>query len=312
MNSRNSEFLNRFIDYLRNEKRYSEYTINAYKFDVSFFINYIEKDGLGDLDEIDSKIAEEYIYDLGDKRVYNYTPKTIHRKVSSLSSLYKYYFEILKEFPENPFIDQVKPKVKKVIPNFMYLNDCLEFINKIDTSSPNGLRDKLIFSLLLHTGLRVSELTNLEIKDINTESRVINVIGGKGSKDRIVKMDKNTLELLKDYYTLSRPYLLSKSNNFDNQSIFLNHLGTSLTSRGVRHILNTELDKTCSTLKCSPHTFRHTFATVLLNKGMDVRMVQELLGHESLATTQIYTKASLETTFNLYNKCFPKGDKKND
>ena len=207
--------------------------------------------------------------------------------------------------------DILPAKIEKRLPKFIYENEIKEFFTSIDTTTERGKRDKLIFLLLYGSGLRVSELTDLKLKDLNIDDRVISV-HGKGSKDRLVPINKETQELFKVYLLSARPVLLSKSDNLDNDNVFLNFKGTSLTSRGVRDILERLIRETSSTLRVSPHTFRHSFATHLLNNGMDVRMVQELLGHSNLSTTQIYTKISKESLVKEYEKAFPKGDKKDD
>ena len=294
-----------FLSYLRYEKRYSENTITAYKNDIDHFISFLDNEDFGDFDEISHKVAEFYLSSLMD----DYTPKSIQRKVSSLKTMYSYYVDILKEFDNHPFRNIALPKVEKRLPKFIYEDEIKEFFNSIDTSTDRGKRDKLIFELLYGSGLRVSELTGLRIKDINLNQKII-VVHGKGSKDRIVPMSNETRNELEIYLLQSRPVLLSKSSDLENDHVFLNFKGTTLTSRGVRDILDRLIKESSSTLRVSPHTFRHSFATRLLNNGMDVRMVQELLGHSNLSTTQIYTKISKESLINQYKKSFPKGENK--
>ena len=304
MNTENERFLNDFLNYLKVEKRYSENTIIAYRNDILNYIYFLESEDFGTISEASNQIAEWYLASLSDK----YTPKSIQRKISSLKNMYNYFIN-KRELEVSPFFDITLPKVEKRLPKFIYENEVEEFFNSIDTSTEIGKRDRLIFSLLYGSGLRVSELTSLRLKDVNVDEKIINV-HGKGSKDRIVPMSNETQELFMNYLILSRPHLLKKSNNLDNDIIFLNFKGTSLTSRGVRDILNRLIESSSSTLRISPHTFRHSFATHLLNSGMDVRMVQELLGHSNLSTTQIYTKISKESLMKEYEKAFPKGDNK--
>lgn len=306
MSPRNKEYLESFLSYLRNERRYSDNTVIAYKNDIEHFISFLDSEDFGDLDEISNKIAEFYLGNLRD----DYTPKSIQRKVSSLKTMYNYFVNN-KKMDFNPFNAIVLPKIEKRLPKFIYENEIKEFFTSIDTTTERGKRDKLIFLLLYGSGLRVSELTDLKLKDLNIDDRVISV-HGKGSKDRLVPINKETQELFRVYLLSARPVLLSKSDNLDNDNVFLNFKGTSLTSRGVRDILERLIRETSSTLRVSPHTFRHSFATHLLNNGMDVRMVQELLGHSNLSTTQIYTKISKESLVKEYEKAFPKGDKKDD
>ena len=297
--------MNGFLSYLRYEKRYSEHTITAYRNDIEHFMSFLDEEDFGDFDEISHKVAEFYLSRLMD----DYTPKSIQRKISSLKTMYGYYVDILKEFDTHPFRNIALPKVEKRLPKFIYEDEIEEFFASIDTSTVRGKRDKLIFELLYGSGLRVSELTGLRLRDLDLNQKVI-IVHGKGSKDRIVPMSNETKEEFETYLLQSRPSLLSKSNNLENDYVFLNFKGTTLTSRGVRDILDRLIKESSSTLRVSPHTFRHSFATRLLNKGMDVRMVQELLGHSNLSTTQIYTKISKENLIEQYKKSFPKGENK--
>ena len=294
-----------FLSYLRYEKRYSENTITAYKNDIEHFMSFLDNEDFGDFDDISHKVAEFYLSSLMDE----YTPKSIQRKISSLKTMYSYHVDNLKDFEYNPFRNVALPKVEKRLPKFIYEDEIEEFFNSIDTSTERGKRDKLIFELLYGSGLRVSELSDLRIKDININEKII-VVHGKGSKDRIVPMSNETKKEMEEYLLQARPILLSKSIDLDNDHVFLNFKGTTLTSRGVRDILDRLIKETSSTLRVSPHTFRHSFATRLLNNGMDVRMVQELLGHSNLSTTQIYTKISKENLIEQYKKSFPKGENK--
>ena len=307
MSQRNNEFLEKFISYLRNERRYSENTILAYSNDIKDFFKYLDENEFGDADEITEKVAAFYISTASD----TFTPRSIQRKSSSIKSFYNYFVDISKEMEKNPFLGVDVPKSEKRLPKFVYDDEIKEFLSAIDVSNEVGRRDKLIFELLYGSGLRVSELTNMKLKDVDSDSRRI-LIHGKGSKDRIVPMTMDAKEDYQKYLVLSRPIFLARSNDLENDSVFLNFHGGTLTSRGVRDILNRVLKETSSTMKVSPHAFRHSFATHLLNKGMDVRMVQELLGHSNLSTTQIYTKLSKESLQKEYEKAFPKGNKKHD
>ena len=304
MNTRSDDFIEEFILYLRNERRYSEYTITSYRGDLLTYTSFLETEGFGDVDEVSPKVAEFYIASLRD----SYTPRSIARKISAVQSFYKYFVNNVKSIETNPFLGLSLPKVEKSLPKFVYEDEVEEFLNNIDTNSDLGKRDKLIFELLYGSGLRVSELCNIKLKDVSIDERRI-MIHGKGSKDRIVPMSKNAKEAYMNYLILSRPVFLSRSKNMDNDNLLLNFHGGSLTTRGVRDILNRVLDETESTMRVTPHAFRHSFATHLLNNGMDVRLVHELLGHENLSTTQIYTKLSKESLQREYNKAFPKGDK---
>lgn len=307
MNTKNKEYLDIFLEYLKNERRYSSNTLLAYGNDIKEYMDFLEANEFGDVDDISDRIAEFYMGDIRDK----YNPRSIQRKSSSLKTFYNYFVDNQKIFEKNPFLGIALPKVEKRLPKFVYDDEVTDFLSSINTETDIGKRDKLIFELLYGSGLRVSELTSMKLKDVDIDSRRI-LIHGKGSKDRIVPMTKEAQEDFKTYIIVARPTLLARSNNVENDIVFLNFHGGSLTSRGVRDILNRVLEETSSTMKVSPHAFRHSFATHLLNNGMDVRMVQELLGHSNLSTTQIYTKLSKESLQEQYNKAFPKGDNHKD
>ena len=307
MNTKNKEYLDIFLEYLKNERRYSSNTLLAYGNDIKEYMDFLEANEFGDVDDISDRIAEFYMGDIRDK----YNPRSIQGKSSSLKTFYNYFVDNQKIFEKNPFLGIALPKVEKRLPKFVYDDEVTDFLSSINTETDIGKRDKLIFELLYGSGLRVSELTSMKLKDVDIDSRRI-LIHGKGSKDRIVPMTKDAQEDFKTYIIVARPTLLARSNNVENDIVFLNFHGGSLTSRGVRDILNRVLEETSSTMKVSPHAFRHSFATHLLNNGMDVRMVQELLGHSNLSTTQIYTKLSKESLQEQYNKAFPKGDNHKD
>ncbi len=308
MNTPYENPLDSFFSYLENERRYSINTLTAYKNDIDCFKVFLEQEEFGTFLEVTPRIAEFYSGFLRDK----YTPRSIARKVSSLKTMYNYFTNVLKYTDENPFKGIVLPKVEKKLPKFIYDEEINEFLHSIEEDTPSGKRDALIFNLLSGSGLRVSELTGIKMEDVNINEREI-LIHGKGAKDRIVPFNIATRDKFRNYIILARPTFLSRSSNLDNNYVFLNFKGGTLTARGVRDILERVLLKTSSTLKVSPHTFRHSFATHLLNNGMDVRMVQELLGHTNLSTTQVYTKLSRESLQEAYNKAHPKGkDRKDD
>ena len=180
--------------------------------------------------------------------------------------------------------------------------------NICDQTKPLGVRNYCILELLYGCGLRVSELCNLEIKDIDFDDLTI-LIHGKGSKDRVVIMYEEMANNLRKYISNSRLDLLYKSENHENRHVFLNKNGTTLTPRGVRVILNKLISDCGETFHLSPHMLRHSFATALLNNGADMRSVQELLGHESLSTTQVYTHVSYETIKTSYQIAHPRAMK---
>lgn len=228
------------------------------------------------------------------------------RKLSSLRSFYQF---LLKEeiVEQNPFLLMKGPKKGETLPKFLYAEELQALFESIDQTTILGCRNYALLELLYGTGIRVSECCQMEISQLNRELGVV-LIHGKGGKDRYVPIGSFALEALENYLLKSRPNLLKKSN-IETNIIFLNHLGTPLTERGVRDILNRMTNQTSKHLKVAPHMLRHTFATHLLNNGADLRSVQELLGHENLSSTQIYTHVSKEHLKQVYALAHPRARK---
>ncbi|MGL5020559.1 MAG: tyrosine-type recombinase/integrase, partial [Mycoplasmatales bacterium] len=241
----------------------------------------------------DLKIYITNLYDLG------FSKYTISHHISVIKSFYNYlnYSNIMSV---NPTINITYPKLDKSLPNFLYQSEIKTLFDNIDTSKYLGQRNHLIFMLIYSTGLRVSELVSLAIKDFNPDKSYLIVLG-KGNKQRIVPLNEKcmceTFVHIKD----ERQYILNKSKIKNQEALFLNKNGTPLTDRGVRDIINREVKKTAIILNVTPHTLRHSFATHLLENGMDLIVVQELLGHENLSTTQIYTHISKENMQKTYD-----------
>lgn len=298
----NQEVLDFYKDYLLNEKQYSNNTVISYVNDINSLIVFLNNEGLGELKYVSNRISKFYVAYLHNK----FDPKSIRRKISSVRTMYDYLCEegICKD---NPFKAVVLPKVAKKLPKFIYEEEMVDFLNNIDTSKPIGLRNKTIFEFLYGCGLRVSELTNMKLNDLDYIKQEL-IVFGKGSVQRVVPVHQVAIDLIKKYLLEARPLLKIKDMK-DNNYVFINHRGTPLTSRGVRDILEREIKKQASTLNISPHSFRHSFATHLLNNGVDLRIVQELLGHVSLSTTQIYTKVSKEKLQEEYQKTHPRAKK---
>lgn len=295
----NQEIIESYQDYLVNEKQYSQNTVISYLNDINSLVSFLKNEDLGELQFVTNRIAKFYVSYLHN----NYTPKSIRRKISSVKTLYDYLLEE-KSVRDNPFKNVVLPKVEKRLPKFIYEDEMIDFLNNINIDSDIGYRNKTIFELLYGCGLRVSELVNIKIGDIDFIKQEI-LVQGKGSVQRVVPVHNLAINSVKTYLLKSRPSLKVKSD-IPSDFMFLNHRGNQLTSRGVRDILQREIKKQVSTLNVSPHSFRHSFATHLLNNGVDLRIVQELLGHVSLSTTQIYTKVSKEKLQEEYNNAHPR------
>ncbi len=297
----NIEILARFKQYIESEKRYSDHTSTSYLDDIHNLINFLDNEQFGDLLSVSPRIARFYTATLHEK----YSPKSISRKISSVRSLYNF---LVKEdiLDENPFLDIELPKQEKKLPKFIYPEEIENIFKSVDTSSSLGVRNYLILEFLYGTGVRVSELCNVKLNDIDYFENTC-LIHGKGSKDRIVPLHGRLINEIGDYVITTRKDLLKKK---ESKYLFLNHRGDTITPRGVRMVINKIMLSSGESLKISPHTLRHTFATHLLNNGADLRSVQELLGHTHLSSTQIYTKVSKEKLRESYMKAHPRAKKK--
>ena len=293
----NDEVLILFRNYIESERRYSENTVISYLDDLNALINFLDNEQFGDLMTVSPRIARFFTATLHDK----YKPKTIARKISSIRSFYS--FLVKDDILEiNPFIDVELPKKEKRLPKFIYPEEIERLFQSIDQSSVLGKRNYLILEFLYGTGARVTELCDVKLRDINYFDNTV-ILHGKGKKDRIVPLHQRLVKELSDYVLTTRKDLL-KSN--ESKYVFLNNKGVNITSRGIRMVVNKILLDSGESLKISPHTLRHTFATHLLNNGADLRTVQELLGHEHLSSTQIYTKVSNEKLRESYMSAHPR------
>jgi len=300
----NQEIIEEYRNYLDVQKNYSLNTVIAYMDDVRTLEGFLTTEQLGDLFHVSERTARFYIADLHNR----FEAHSIRRKISSVKSMYE-YLRREKRISANPFAGVALPKEGRKLPNFIYENEINEFLSRIDASSLIGKRDLAIFELLYGSGLRVGELVGVQLTDLDFVSKTV-LVHGKGSKDRYVPMHDQLIDRLKDYMVIVRPALRGRTQRADDHTLFLNFKGNPLGTRGVRDILDRELESQSSTLQVSPHTFRHSFATHLLDHGVDLRTVQEMLGHVSLSTTQIYTKVSKEKLKEVYDRSHPRAKRR--
>lgn len=291
-----------FLEYLKVQKNYSDHTITNYEIDIRQFDEFIKREGFAEnlLGVTRDRIARHYVGFMGEK----YSKKTIARKISSLRTFYDYLVDNYL-IDVNVFKLVSIPKVEKKLPRVLSDEEIEGLFKSIDTSTELGLRNYIILDLLFSCGLRASELVNLEIGDINLIRKEI-LIHGKGSKDRFAFLHDKLVSNLKTYLTYSRTILLSKGDNIYTKKVFINYKGGELTERGLRVILNSIVENYGDTFHIHPHMLRHAFATTLLNHGADLRTVQELLGHENLKTTQVYTHVSSEMLKKNFDKTNPR------
>lgn len=293
-------YMGQFLEYLKYEKNYSLLTINGYKEDLMFLNDYFNKENINFLEVEYQDIRLLYNF-LEDK---HYSKNTIARHISSIRSFYK-YLSFNKIINNNPFNMAHLPKKDKMLPKFLYYNELMEMFDSINLDNVYGKRNRCILEVLYATGVRVSELVNIKLSDIDFDNGTIKVIG-KGNKERIVYFLDYPKKYMLDYIENGRNVML---NNKPCEYLFINKLGNKLTTRGVELIIKDIISKTSIKSNVTPHTIRHTFATHLLNEGCDIMSVKELLGHESLKATQVYTHITNEELRNIYLNCHPRSKK---
>ncbi len=279
-----------YRNYLTNVRKYPDNTVNSYLSDITIFKEYLSSLKINYL-KVDKDIIREYLKVLGNS---NYKSSSINRILSSLKNYYDYLeYKHLIEY--NPLKNLNRPKKEKRLPNFINNNDYEEIIKKsLERTDFIGRRNTLLLELLYSSGIRISEAINIKIKDINISDKSIRILG-KGSKIRIVYFGEYAKEYLEEYL---------KVRNSSLEYLFLNKNNTPLTRRGAEYIISNLVKTSLLKKKVTPHTFRHSYATEMLNNGADIRSVQELLGHSSLSTTGIYTHVTNEVVRREYLKAF--------
>lgn len=287
-----------FFLFLR-QKNYSAHTRQSYAVDLAQFLQFIRGKGVREWRDIDFGHIRGYLADMKTK---GYSRATVVRKIASLRSLFKFLTrtEVLSK---NPLLGLRNPKKEKKLPHFLYRREIEELL-ALPSSSPTGLRDRAIMEILYGAGIRVSELTGLDLADLDL-SRGYLLVYGKGAKERLAPLGEKGCRALRNYLARGRPHLLSPQQPRET-AVFLNSRGGRLTERSVRRILDGYVKRAAVGKRVSPHTLRHTYATHLLEAGADLRVVQELLGHASISTTQIYTHLSREKIRKVYKSTHPR------
>ena len=293
-----------FLDYLRVERQYSEDTQKAYQSDITEFVAFLTDSGDGkpvdltSIDQYDARVFLSMLYEKGD------VSRTIARKVSSLRAFYR-FLERNAVVTTNPFAGVQLKKAGQHLPRYFYEKELNKLFDVVmaDTSLL-GLRNRLLLEILYGTGARVSEAAGLTLGMLDQTARVI-TITGKGNKTRIVPYGQYAADALASYLRDARPQLLTKSPVMHDK-LFVNQRGQALTASGIEYILKQLAKKAGLTQMISAHMFRHTYATDMLNNGADLRTVQQLLGHSSLSTTQIYTHVTTDALQKSYRDFFPR------
>lgn len=296
----NSKELSEFQDYLLNVRRYSSNTVISYSFDICDFTKFIR--GLGKIfKDIKVDDVKSWILDLTERQIGK---RSIKRKMSSLKSFYAWMY-LQKKVDSDPFEYVHSPKATHALPDFFSEKeiDSLLTANEKRTDRLKS-RDQALLMLMFASGLRASEVVNLTFNQVDFDNRIMK-ISGKGNKDRLVPFTNSAKEAMLNYINGLRKDLLKE----DTKYIFLNSQGNKMTVRGLEYILDEIEAKTGLYGKIHPHMLRHSFATKMLNRGADLRTIQELLGHSSIETTSIYTHVAYENMKETYEKTFPRAKK---
>ena len=288
-----------FIDYLQLEKKYSENTIKAYENDIKSFIEFNRKEfGESSINNASYSQLRSWIVKLVESKISN---RSINRKISSLNSYYKFFLKI-EQIKKNPLENHKALKTKKIIQLPFSEKEVINALNINNfQDSYEGKRDRLIIEMLYSTGVRRIELVGLKIKDVDFSSSRIKVLG-KRNKERFIPMLKSTISLVKEYLDFRSELNKIKDKDF----LFLTSKGEKIYENLVYRITNKYFDYVSSKVKKSPHILRHSFATHLLNNGADLNAVKDLLGHSSLAATQVYTNRSIEEIKKVYSNTHPR------
>ncbi|MEJ2046862.1 MAG: tyrosine recombinase XerC [Dehalococcoidia bacterium] len=291
------EVFNKYINYLEVERHASHYTVRNYTHDLLDFFSYLKGIEISSLSEVDKQILRGYLSRLVKD---GFAKVSISRKLSAIRSFYRY---LLREklVATSPVAQTSSPKLDKRLPDFLTPVETVRLLEASDLATPQGLRDRALMELLYASGLRVSELVSLDLGQINLNTGEIRV-WGKGAKERVVLMGKPAALALNAYLSQGRPRLLGKKKN---NALLVNRDGGRLTGRSIQRTLTKYARLAGIKKRVHPHMLRHTFATHLLDGGADLRVVQELLGHANLVSTQIYTHVTKSQAKKVYLSAHP-------
>jgi integrase/recombinase XerC len=289
--------LSEFLDHLRYERNASAHTVSGYRRDLTQFFGYIEERG-GSLRKVDNVQIRGFLAQLHERRLKK---SSSARKLAAIRSFFR--FAVAKKWiPENPAKIVATPKQERRVPSFLSEEEMAGFLDVPPSGKPLHLRDRAILELLYASGIRVSELIGINLEDANLGERLVRV-RGKGKKERLVPFGRPAGERLSAYLRVRSGLV---EDNIGEKALFLNYQGRRLTARSVERIVDKYIRLTAVRRKISPHSLRHSFASHLLGRGADLRVIQELLGHESLATTQKYTHLNLGQLMDVYRKSHPR------
>lgn len=296
------ELINQYLSSLEKERNLSLQTIRGYQNDLNFFEKWLEENNITEISKAEILSPAQIRSFWAGRRKGGLCSSSMRRGQSALRGLFKYAMR-RGLANKNPVDMMDSPKVQRPLPKALSQEEVNMLINSPDCSNLLGMRDKAILELLYGSGLRVSEVSNLKSGDINLESGTAFIREGKGDKDRIVPLTPLSCQAISLYINnrFSEKPAWRKEKH-----IFLSHTGTPLTTRSIARLIDKYARHLAMMMNITPHQFRHSFATHLLNNGADIRAVQEMLGHASLSTTQIYTRISKEKLMQTYRNCHPR------
>ena len=308
MRQTGNETLASYLKLLKAQRQFSSATIDAYQRDIEHFFAFLDQRHVNYLEVKKDNIRAFLSAELAGK----ISRRTIARRMSALRGYYD-HLHMLEMIPINPFRSMVSPKQEIVYPKALYLSEVEALLaSNAARTDDLAVRDQAILELLYASGMRASELVSFSHNQIDWRSRMI-LVYGKGNKERNVPFSKAAEKAMKQYQLKTRPLLLAKNKSLRKpNAFFLSNLGRQLTVRGLEYILKSIETKTGQYLGLHPHEFRHTFATHLLESGADLRIIQELLGHETIDTTQVYTHVSTEHLKKQYDEFFPRRTNKTE
>ena len=292
-------FVRSFLEHLETERNFSPHTLRSYETDLHHFISSMRRRKISSLGQVDKPVLRAYLSSL---LAEGLSRRTVARKIACLRSFFR-YAKRQHVTISNPTLTLVSPKLEKRLPSFLDEGTTTRLFDALDTTTPRGRCEAAILELLYSTGIRLSELINLNIPDVDLQDSTVKVTG-KGSKDRILPLGRKAVAALRSYLA-DRSRFISRSSPPE-PSFFLTPKGQRFYPEAVARIVKRHIARVSEVEKRSPHVIRHTFATHLLNRGADLRAVKELLGHESLSTTQVYTHVSTEQMKKVYRQAHPK------
>ena len=301
LNANSKKNLEDFKSYILVEKNFSKHTAKAYYADILAYMIWL---GDSQCEDVSFSKVREYLHFI---QIFNYKKTTVARKIASIRTFYKYLHRE-KKVESNPAESLISPKRPKSLPKFLTTDEVEQILSNINIDTPAGYRNRAILELLWASGMRVSELSGLNFGNLNLANNEITVFG-KGSKERIILVTDKAKSYLQGYIDFARP-LIAKGYTLppisDDTPVFINKTGYRLQTKMIRNVINDIVDKIELPKKVTPHMFRHSFATHLIENGADLRVVQELLGHASISNTQIYTHISMQHMKEVYDETHPR------